>query len=116
MIDFDSDLGVTAQVLDAIAIRSNVAMHNIANQNTPGFKRLTVEFESLLREANERGEDVRAVRPVVTRDRSGPPGQNNVSVMREMAILDKISLLHEVVSRRAGGYFSHMNKAIRGQG
>lgn len=37
--------------LDAGALRQRVIANNIANFNTPGFKKSTVEFESLLKAA-----------------------------------------------------------------
>jgi len=115
MAQFDSEMAVTQRVLDAVAVRSKVAMHNIANQNTPGFKRYTVDFESRLRKAMESGASVEDVHPQVLRDTSGPPGQNNVSVADELALMDKVKMVHDVFSRRAGGYIAHINKAIRGQ-
>jgi len=111
----DLDLGVTQQVLDALAARSKVVMHNIANQNTPGYKRYRVQFEELMRDAHAAGRDGSEVTPRIVRDESGPPGVNNVSIMEEMALLGKVSLLHDVFSRRAAGYFNHMNQAIRGR-
>ena len=115
MSAIDSEMALTQRVLDAVTVRSKVAMHNIANQNTPGFKRYRVSFEEELRTALERGREVEGVYPRVSRDTSGPMGQNNVSVADELATLDKIKMIHDVFSRRAGGYFAHINKAIRGQ-
>lgn len=116
MIDHERGLGVTLRVLEATTARTKVILHNIANQNTPGYKRYEVQFESLLRKAHAAGRDTSDVRPVVTRDESGAPGQNNVSVVEELALLEKVSLLHDMFSRRAGGYFRRLNKAISGQG
>ena len=116
MIDYHGDLGVTHRVLDATAVRTKVILHNIANQNTPGFKRYMVSFEDRMREAQAAGKDLADVHPVVTRDESGPPGQNNVSVVEELALLEKVKMVHEIFTRRAGGYFAKINKSIRGQG
>ncbi|MCA8942592.1 MAG: hypothetical protein KDB80_08565, partial [Planctomycetes bacterium] len=80
-----------------------------------GYKRYRVEFEDLLREAHARGADESQVQARVVRDTSGAPGANNVTVMEELAILNKVQLLHDVFTRRAAGYFSKLNKAIRGQ-
>ncbi len=41
--------------LDAGALRQRVIANNIANVNTPGFKKSAVEFESLLKAALGRG-------------------------------------------------------------
>jgi hypothetical protein len=35
--------------------------------------------------------------------------------MEELSILGKTSLLHDVMTRRAGSYFSTLNKAIFGR-
>ena len=89
--------------------------HNLANQNTPGFKRYRVQFEDLLRNAQAAGESGGDVKPIIYRDESGAPGANNVSVMDELAILNKVQLMNDVFTRRAAGYFNNLNKAIKGQ-
>lgn len=115
MIDFDKGLSVSTRVLDALAVRAKVILHNIANQNTPGYKRYTVSFEERLRAAHEAQQDETEVYPVVSRDTSGPPGRNNVSPMEELAALEKVKLMQEIFTRRVGSYFQRLNKAIRGQ-
>ncbi|MGE3171514.1 MAG: flagellar basal body rod protein FlgB [Planctomycetota bacterium] len=115
MIDFDRDTALTQKLLDALDARAKASLHNIANQNVPGYKRYVVRFEELLQQRLSDGGSAAEVDPVVERDLSGPPGQNNVSIVDEAALLDKTRLLHEFVSRRAGGYFSVLNKAIFGR-
>jgi flagellar basal-body rod protein FlgB len=117
MIDFDRDTALAQKLLDALDVRAKASLHNIANQNVPGFKRYVVRFEELLRQRLEDGhrDAAAAVDPVVERDESGPPGQNNVSIVDEAALLDKTRLLHEFVSRRVGSYFSSINRAIFGR-
>ncbi|MBL8750659.1 MAG: flagellar biosynthesis protein FlgB [Planctomycetes bacterium] len=115
MIDIDRDTAFTQRMLDALSRRAKASLHNVANQNVPGFKRYEVRFEELLKKAAEKGEDESAVEPVVQRDESGPPGVNNVVLMEELAILGKTSLLHDVMTRRAGSYFATLNKAIVGR-
>lgn len=46
--------------LDATTLRGKVIANNLANVNTPGFRRSTVEFESLLDNALRSG---RAIKP-----------------------------------------------------
>jgi flagellar basal-body rod protein FlgB len=115
MIDFEGGLGFTQRVLDSVAVRYRVIQHNLANLSTPGFKRYYVSFEEELRKAAKSGDDLAEVYPVVRRDNSGPMDQNNVSSTDELALLQKVELMHELFSRRAGGYFSHINKAIYGR-
>ena len=115
MIDFDRETALAHKVLDVLAVRAKAALHNIANQNTPGFKRYEVRFEDALRAATHAGEEPANVDYEVLRDPSGPPGRNNVELLDEMAILDKTRLLHDVITRRAGSYFSTLNKAVFGR-
>ena len=115
MINVDGDTAFTHNTLNALSTRTKAAIHNIANQNVPGFKRYVVRFEELLREAVESGGDEGGVKAEITRDESGAPGENNVVLMDELALIGKASLLHDYMARRAGGYFSHINKAILGR-
>lgn len=115
MIDFDRDTAFAQRMLDVLSRRAKACLHNVANQNVPGFKRYEVRFEDLLRDAAAKGEDVNEVEPVVRRDTSGPPGVNNVVLMEELSLLGKTSLMHDVMTRRMGSYFSNLNKAIFGR-
>ena len=115
MIDLDADLGLSGRVLDAMAVRARAVLHNVANQNTPGFKRYVVSFEDELRRVTEDGGDPRAVLPTVTRDTSGPAHQNNVSVVEEMALFDKVRLVYELFSQRVGSRITKLNRAIQAQ-
>ena len=114
-MDLGQDTSFAHKVLDAVAVRSKVVMHNLANEGTPGFKKYVVEFEDQLRAELKGDKDFSSISPEVTRDESGTPGQNNVSEFDEMAILEKTRALHEIFTKRIGGYFSSMNKAIFGR-
>lgn len=115
MIDFDRDTAFNQQMLDVLGARTKASLHNVANQNVQGFKRYVVRFEDLLRDVEQKGGDTAQVAPVTERDESGPAGQNNVVLMEELSILGKTSLLHDVMTRRVGSYFSTLNKAILGR-
>jgi flagellar basal body rod protein FlgB len=116
MIDLDHDTAFQQRMLDVLGARARATLHNIANQHVEGFKRYTVRFEDLLRDAQDKGQDLASVEPETQRDQSGPPGENNVVLMEELATLNKTTLLQEVMTRRIGGYFSTLNKAIYGRG
>ena len=114
-MNFAQETAFTHRVLDALSMRSKVAMHNIANQNTPGYKRYYVSFEEQLQQATKAGKPAGEVHPLVSRDTSGRPSENNVSVYDELSTLEKVKLIHEVFTKRLGGYFRHLNKAIYGR-
>lgn len=115
MIDFDRDTAFQQKMLDVLGARARATLHNIANQHVDGFKRYEVKFEDMLRDAVAKGQNPDSVQPVTERDESGLPGQNNVELMQELAILGKTSLLQDVISRRIGGYYATINKAIVGR-
>ncbi|MCA8964828.1 MAG: hypothetical protein H6838_01130 [Planctomycetes bacterium] len=115
MIDFDRDTAFTQRMLDVLSTRAKATLTNVANQEVPGFKRYEVRFEDLLKQELDRGGDGAKVLPVVGRDTSGPEGVNNVVMMDELAVLAKTQLLQDVMTRRAGGYFATLNKAINGR-
>ncbi|GAB4142764.1 MAG: hypothetical protein Fur0037_10100 [Planctomycetota bacterium] len=115
MIDFDRDTALVGKVLEAIDVRAKVALMNLANKNTPHYKRFSVRFEDLMRKALEEKGDVRDIHPVVERDESGPPGVNNVDLLQETTQLERLALLQELFTKRASGYFTTLNKAIFGR-
>jgi flagellar basal body rod protein FlgG len=114
MIELAKDTAFSHRVLDAISARTKMAMHNLANKNTPGYKRYVVQFEDRLRAALKDGGDFGGVRPVIERDTSGSPEANNVSEFDEVAVIEKARALHDIFTKRIGGYFGTLNRSIRG--
>lgn len=53
----DLTMRVVEFALDGLAARGEVRADNVANANTPGFQGRTVNFETALATALERGED-----------------------------------------------------------
>ena len=115
MIDFDRDITFQQRMLDVLDARTKASIHNIANQNVPGFKRYVVRFEDLLKQSEAAGQPADDVEPFTERDVSGPPGHNNVVLMEEMSTLGKTSMLHDLMTRRIGSYFTTLNKAVFGR-
>jgi flagellar basal-body rod protein FlgB len=115
MLELGKQFEATTRVLDAMAMRAGAIAHNVANQNTPGFKRFEVVFEEGLRRAHARGDDAASVQPVVRRDSSGPPATNNVDVTAELAELEKVRLVYDLFTRRAAGQLAQLNRAILGR-
>jgi flagellar basal-body rod protein FlgB len=115
MIDFRGDLGVTQRVLDAVAVRTKVILHNIANQNTPGYTRSEVKFEDHLREAVRKGPSaVQSVKPEVALDTVSPsrPDGNNVTLELELNAMRENRLLYESYASILEGHFNLMRAAI----
>lgn len=53
MLTSNSNMDIMAKALDAYTLRNNTIASNIANADTPGYKRKEVEFESVLNKALE---------------------------------------------------------------
>lgn len=90
-------------LLDATAQRARVIAGNVANQNTPGYRRQVLAFEDRLREALERGrptEELARLAPTVEEDLLTPARAdgNNVNLELEMSAMRQNRLLYEMYS------------------
>ena len=117
--------------LAAANLRQEVISNNIANVNTPNFKKSDVVFEELL--AREIGMDDSGRLPLVrTHDRHLPVGMiggakasiqeddtttmrvdnNNVDIDIEMASLAKNQLYYNAMATELGGYVNKLKNVI----
>lgn len=117
--------------LAAANLRQEVISNNIANVNTPNFKKSDVVFEELL--AKEIGMDDSGRLPLVrTHDRHLPVGMiggakasiqeddtttmrvdnNNVDIDIEMASLAKNQLYYNAMATELGGYVNKLKNII----
>lgn len=107
-------------LLDASALRARVIAGNVANQNTPGFRRQVVRFEELLRDAVARKQaptDIASIQPTVAED-TLTPGRadgNNVSLELEMSAMRQNRLLYEMYSTIHASRSHLIQSAIEGR-
>lgn len=116
----------------AASLRHEVISNNLANVNTPNFKRSTVVFEDLL--AKElMPPDTTTLKMVRTRDRHLPEPEiftkavptveqdlsttmrkdnNNVDIDQEMGNLAKNQLYYNAMASQVGGFISLMRTII----
>ena len=122
--------------MEAASIRQEIIAHNIANVNTPNYRKSTLEFEELL--AREIYGDLPdgKLEMVRTHDRHLPPTplpyhaeptmvQDNTTIMRaddnnvdidiEMATLAKNQLYYNSLATMLNGYVSKMKNVITSQ-
>lgn len=122
---------VMEKSLDVALLRNDAISHNIANVDTPGYKRKTVSFEEQLRNAISEN----SVRGARTDPRHIPVGSknvddleirvaedkkpldmrldgNNVDIESEMAQMAKNTIKYNVLSDRISGYFRKMKSII----
>ena len=117
--------------LDAASLRQRVVAHNLANAETPGYRRFDVVFEELLA-ARQRAQARRQiplrrthpshldglpqapVRPVVVRDTTSfvRNDGNNVDLERELALLAKNGLFYQAALRTLGARLGALRTVI----
>jgi flagellar basal-body rod protein FlgB len=119
------------KMLDASMLRSRVISNNIANVNTPGYRRVEVSFEDELRNALDRTRlqgtrtdenhldfgrkdisqvNARAYHPY---DPTQPSGVNNVDIDMEMAKLAEAQITYNYGVKFGQNMFRRLNAAIQ---
>ncbi|MBD3419915.1 MAG: flagellar basal body rod protein FlgB [Chitinivibrionales bacterium] len=127
----NSSLPAVMKSLDAAMLRQRAIANNIANVNTPGYRRVEVAFEGELQKALDRTrlkgdktdddhlpigrKDVAHVHPKAWRpvDWSLPSGVNNVDIDTEMAKLAENQIMFNYGARFVKGAYRKLNAAIQ---
>lgn len=114
--------------LDGLMVRKDLNLQNIANQNTPKYKRKTVSFEKQLEDAvSRRGSSLRTTHEkhlrkreersamMVLTDRSGAyrPDGNNVDIDVENLELWKTYMTYNAVSGLVSGEFDKYKSILQ---
>lgn len=111
-----SGLGVLAQLLDTAALRHRVIAQNVANVNTPGYRRREVEFEADLAKALAAPGPTAHVKPkVVVVDGPERVDGNTVDIDREMNALSKNALLYQAAAQIVASRVASLRAAIAGR-
>jgi flagellar basal-body rod protein FlgB len=107
------------QILDTASLRHRVIAQNVANVNTPGYRRLEVVFEKDLAKAmasQPPGSDLPKLGPrVVVADGPEQVDGNTVDVDREMNDLAKNALLYEAAAQVMTHRLASLRSAIAGR-
>ena len=108
------------KLMDVGALRHKVLAHNIANVNTPGFKKSEVQFESALHKAIAKGQidTAQSISPTVVQSNAVPLRNdgNNVDIDKEIGRLNKNTLLFSTYSNILSRKFRMLKSATTGQG
>jgi flagellar basal-body rod protein FlgB len=120
-----SRIPLLEKALDAYALKNKVIASNIANIETPNYRRVDVAFEKELNQAIEQStsdvnlsENVKGVEPQIEIDKSKAlaSGANNVDIDEEMAELAKNQLRFQMAARLMSQTFQLIDKSITGGG
>ena len=93
---FETDL--LRRLMSATVQRAKVIEGNLANHNTPGFRRRVLRFEELLREALPRGEaEAGKIQPRIEADFVTPTREdgNNVTMELELSAMRENQLMFD---------------------
>ncbi len=129
----NTPLPVLEKSLDAYALRHKAISSNIANINTPGYRRKEVKFEEELRDALHK-EKIRGyktdpkhlkigrplieeVKPVAFTpdDPTTPSGENNVDIDEEMVKLVNNQIRFYYAAKLSSLSFNKLRSAIKGK-
>lgn len=117
------------RALDVAAVRHNVIANNIANVNTPGFKRSSVLFPEELSKAKKNfsakllhpkhipfggKKDETKPKVVIEDDTIYRNDLNNVDLNQEIADLEKNTLYYNFIAQRISSKFRMINNVIQG--
>lgn len=109
-------IDLLGQVMDTASLRHRVIAQNVANVNTPNYKRLEVAFEGELAKAlGHTGGTGHVVPKVIETDNPERVDGNTVDIDREMGDLTKNALLYQAISQILASRLGSMRSAISGR-
>ena len=115
--------GNVERALDAVWTRNEVISQNIANVDTPGYKRKVVKFEEFLDAEMKTGKidhgqtRLTGLGMLVTTDNASTSYRidgNNVDIERESALLAMNNLKYNALIQRVSGQLGTLRTVIRG--
>ena len=122
MQSLNSQFDLLGRLINATEVRHRAISNNLANVNTPNYRRIDVEFEQqLARELSSRsntGKDTTtAAKPeiVLTPGLTARADGNNVDIDREIGQLNKNAMLQQTYVQLLSTYLDQMRMAIEGR-
>jgi flagellar basal-body rod protein FlgB len=110
------------KALDAVVVREGAIANNIANLETPGYKRidLSPSFEAELQRATASGDpqQIDSLQPALAVDASATASSldgNNVHLENELMQMNQNSMTHALETQLISGMLSRMQMAITGK-
>ena len=111
---------LTRKLLDGVALRQEAIAANVANAETPGYRRLDLapDFLEQLKSSMASGDLARgniAVKPTLTEDthaRALRPDGNTVEIEKELLEMNKNSVAHEYLTQIITNNIKQLKMAI----
>ena len=108
------DVGLLLRLMSASTARARVIAGNIANENTPGYRRQVLHFEEMLRGALRRGDELGSIEPQVEPDFVTPARAdgNNVNLELELNADRQNRVLYETYAAILQSHFELLRTGI----
>ena len=114
----DANFALLNKMLDVTTLQREVIANNIANVDTPGYKRKEVDFAAALEEALRSGDpqEAEAARLQIIESAGLPvrPDGNNVDIDTELSALVKNTLTYNTFVHFVSTRFLALKEAITG--
>lgn len=109
------------KLMDVSALRQKALLSNLANLETPGYKRVDVShtFESALQKAVS-SQDLKMIerlQPALAEDETASPVRNDgntVSLEKELLAFNQNTMEHQLLVERISGQIKRLKMAIKG--
>ncbi|MEA1885413.1 MAG: flagellar basal body rod protein FlgB [Thermotogota bacterium] len=130
---FNSNFGTLPAALDAASTRNTIIAQNIANAETPGYKRKEVDFEHYLQQAMGEGDDLELkkteerhfqkyssnIQDVQARVRTVSDTRitndgNNVDIDQQEALMAANTIRYQTLSRLMSLTIARYNTVLKG--
>ena len=109
------------KLMDMTVLRQEAIAANLANAQTPGYKRVDVDgdFESAFKDALQAGrsDQIQRMDAKLAVDKAAPVNDatgNTVDIEKEMVHLSENQIQHHLETRMIGGRLARLRMAIKG--
>jgi flagellar basal-body rod protein FlgB len=110
------------KTLDAVALRQEAIANNLANLETPGYKRMDLAptFEQELERASSAGDasEITSLNPTLAQDATAVPSSkdgNTVHLESELMRMNQNTMTHALETQMISGMLAKMRMAITGK-
>lgn len=109
------DIAVLSKLLDVSMLRHKMHANNIANINTPDYKRKHVEFESMLQKAQTDNSILKTSPKVIREESSDRIDDNSAVLEKEITGLTANSLKYQVYLKALSYKLKGLGGVIQGR-
>lgn len=115
--EMDAIITILEKMLDACTLRHGILANNLANTQTPDYKRQDISFRKDLAEAIRSGNanDLKQIAHQIEVDKTSPAGRNgnSVSTHKELGLMLENTTLYNTAAEALSRKMATIRKAIQ---